>query len=114
MSFAALQAIVASVEASTASCIVIPAPSAEPDVSPEPLLIVIFLSSTSKVAVLRVVVVPFTVRLPPIVALPVVVTEAKVTSSFVPTDCPIATVGVALSPELLLRVTPVPATKLST
>ena len=78
MSFAASHNIVASVEASTASCIVIPAPFAVPDVSPEPLLIVMFLSSTSRVAVLRVVVVPFTVRLPPMVALPVVVTEPKV------------------------------------
>ena len=36
LSFAALHDILASVEAFTASCIVIPAPSAEPDVSPEP------------------------------------------------------------------------------
>ena len=43
---------------------VIPAPFAEPEVSPEPLFRVIFLSSTSNVAVFRVVVVPSTVRLP--------------------------------------------------
>ena len=64
---------VASLLASTASCIVIPAPSAEAEVSPEPLFRVIFLSSTSRVAVLSVVVVPLTVRLPVIVVLPVTV-----------------------------------------
>ena len=73
-----------------------------------------FWSSTFKVAVLSVVVLPFTVRFPPMVALPVVVTVAKFTSEFVSTACPIATVGVAPSPELLLKVTPVPATRLST
>ena len=60
----------ASLEASTASWIVIPAPSAEAEVSPEPLLRVMFLSSTSRVAVLSVVVVPETVRLPPTVTSP--------------------------------------------
>ena len=50
-----------------------------------------FLSSTSNVAVLRVVVLPLTVRSPPITALPVVVTVAKSTSAFVATDCPIDT-----------------------
>ena len=73
-----------------------------------------FLSSTSRVAVLRVVVFPLTVKSPPTVTLPVVVTVAKSTSAVVATDCPIATVGVAPSPELLLKVTPVPATRLST
>ena len=43
---------------------VIPAPFAEPEVSPEPLFRVIFLSSTSNVAVFNVVVVPLTVRSP--------------------------------------------------
>ena len=42
------------------------------------------------------------------------VTVLKVRSSVVSTDCPIAIVGVAVSPLLLLRVTPVPATKLLT
>ena len=47
---------------------VIPAPSAVPDVSPEPKLRVIFLSSTSNVAVFKDVVVPLTVKFPVIVA----------------------------------------------
>ena len=49
---------------------VIPAPSAVPDVSPEPKLRVIFLSSTSNVAVFSVVVVPLTVKLPVTVKFP--------------------------------------------
>ena len=68
------------------------------------------LSSIARVSVLSVVVVPFTVRFPPTVTSPVVSTFAKVTDADVPTACPIATVGVAVSPELLVRVTPVPAT----
>ena len=55
-----------------------PAPSAEADVSPAPKLSVIFLSSTSRVAVFNVVVVPLTVRLPPTITFPVVVTEVGV------------------------------------
>ena len=69
-SFVASQRIVASVEAFTASCIVRPAPFAVPEVSPEPKLRVIFLSSTSNVAVLTVVLVPLTVKLPVTVKLP--------------------------------------------
>jgi len=42
------------------------------------------------------------------------VTPANVGLLDVSTACPIATVGVALSPELLERVTPVPATRLVT
>ena len=64
LSFEASHNKVASVELLTASCIVIPAPLAEPDVSPEPKLRVIFLSSTSSVAVFKVVVVPCTVKSP--------------------------------------------------
>ena len=63
-SLVASQSIVASLLASTASCIVIPAPFAEPEVSPEPLFRVIFLSSTSNVEVFYVLVVPLTVRSP--------------------------------------------------
>ena len=58
------QSIVASVELFTASCIVIPAPFAEPEVSPEPLFRVIFLSSTSRVATFAVIVSPLTVKFP--------------------------------------------------
>ena len=81
--------IVASVELLTASCIVIPAPSAEPEVSPDPALRVIFLSSTSSVAVFKVVVVPETVRLPVIVALPATLIFVDVISSDVnvPSTC---------------------------
>ena len=75
------QSIVASVLALTASCIVIPAPSAEPEVSPEPLFRVIFLSSTSRVAVFKVVVSPWTVKLPAIVTLPAEVIATAVVSS---------------------------------
>ena len=50
-----------------------------------------FLSSTSSVAVFKVVVVPLTVRLPPTIVLPVVVTVAKLASAFVATYCPIDT-----------------------
>ncbi len=69
-SFVEFQSIEASVLESTASCIVIPAPFAEDDVSPEPKFKVIFLSSTSNVAVFKVVVVPLTVKLPVTAKLP--------------------------------------------
>ena len=73
---------------------------------------------------------PFTVRLPVITTLPLAVTVdavmssvfkvplavmlLNVTLSVVPTDCPIASVGVAPSPVLFVIVTPVPATNDST
>lgn len=72
----------ASVEASTASCMVIPAPSAFEEVSPLPKLRVMFLSATSRLVVLIVVVVPETVRSPEIVALPVIATPVEVVSNF--------------------------------
>ena len=67
----AVHKIVASVDASTASWIVIPAPSAEPDESLELLLSVMFLSSTSNVATFKVVVSPETVKSPLTVTSPV-------------------------------------------
>ena len=56
------------------------------------------LSSTESVSVLRVVVVPLTVRFPPTVMSPVVSTFAKVTDAEVPTACPMAIVGLVPSP----------------
>ena len=82
LSFVASQVNVASLEASTASWIVIPAPSAVDEVSPEPLFRVIFLSSTSRVAVLIVVVLPWTFKSPVIVRAPVIVPPAEVVSNF--------------------------------
>ena len=57
-----------------------PAPSAAA-LSAAPDAIVMFLSSTSSVVLLSVVVVPFTVRFPPIVTAPVVVRVAKLVMS---------------------------------
>ena len=87
------QSIEASVLESTASCIVIPAPFAEDDVSPEPKFKVIFLSSTSNVAVFKVVVVPLTVKLPvtaklpPTVALLILVKFLELSTISVPFNC---------------------------
>ena len=87
------QSIVASVLESAASCNVIPAPFAEEDVSPEPKFKVIFLSSTSNVAVFKVVVVPLTVKLPvtaklpPIVALLILVIFLELSTISVPFNC---------------------------
>ena len=49
---------------------------------------------------------------PPTFVWPLTVSCPKVTEAEVPIACPMATVGVAPSPELLERVTPVPATRL--
>jgi hypothetical protein len=55
-------------------------------------------------------------RVVAVLALPVngAVTDAKVTEADVATLCPMATVGVAVSPLLLVSVTPVPATSEAT
>ena len=60
----AVHKILASFEASTASCIVIPAPSAVELESPADLFKVIFLSSTSNVPTFAVIVSPDTVKSP--------------------------------------------------
>ena len=96
-SFVPSHKIVAFVELLTASCIVIPAPSAVEEVSPEPKLRVIFLSSTSRVAVLIVVLVPLTVRLPVTVKLPAADILVEVISSEVSVPLTVALLNVTLS-----------------
>jgi len=69
----AVHKMLASFEASTASCIVIPAPSAVELESPADLFNVIFLSSTSNVPTFADIVSPETVKSPVITALPATV-----------------------------------------
>ena len=92
--------MVASVDALTASWIVIPAPSALEEVSPAPKFSVIFLSFTSKLVVFIVVVVPETVRSPEIVTL-----FENVPVPAVKADDPIS---IAPKPELIAPESNVP------